>query len=365
MIMKTPAKRQRGLSLIEVLVSTVIALFAALAIVQTFAVAEGYRRTGTSGGDASFSGALGIYLIEHDMSVAGYGINTAAYLGCATSGSDVSTGTARPFNFTLAPAQIAPGATVTTPDAITLVASGTSTMPGPINLTVPQASATSTYTVTGAYGVNAGDVLLLAQPGLACTITQATNTPTLAATNQNTIQHVAGRYSYNGGTATARYNPTGGIGPTYGASAVVTDLGPGPIVNTYYIRNNTLMVDQLISGQIGQTVAANVVQMKAIYGKDTNGDGIVDTWNNTAPVTSTDWSRVMAVRLALAARSANPEKPDPTTGACSTTTAAPSVTWDDGTVTVLDVSADPNWMCYRYKTFHVTDSLRNLIWTPS
>lgn len=366
MIMKTSARRQSGLSLIEVLVSTVIALFAGLAIVQTFAMAEGFRRTGTSGGDASFSGALGIYLIEHDLSVAGYGINATSYLGCSTSGVDTApSGTARNFSFTLAPAQITPGASVTTPDSITLVASSTAMMPGAINLTTPQVNLASPYIVTGAYGITAGDLLLMAQAGQNCTVVQATNTPTAAATAQNTIQHLSGRYSYNSGSYWARYNPAGGVGPVYGANAVVMDLGPAPVVNTYYIQNNSLMMDQLVSGQLGQLVAANIVQLKAIYGKDTNGDGIVDTWNVTAPVTSTDWANVMAVRIALVARSANPEKPDPTTGNCSTTTATPSVTWDDGTTTTLDVSADPNWKCYRYKTFHVTDSLRNLIWIPS
>jgi type IV pilus assembly protein PilW len=367
MIMKTFARTQSGITFIEVLVSTVIALFAGLAIVQTFAMAEGYRRTGTSAGDASFSGALGIYLIDHDLGVAGYGINTATYLGCATTGADVSTGTTRNINFTLAPAQITPGINATTPDSITLVASGTALMPGPINLTTAQAAVTSPYVVTGAYGVTAGDVLLLAQAGQVCTLAQATNTPTAAVSNKNTIQHASGRYNDNGASYLARYNPSTSVGPTYGTSGVVVDMGSAPLVSTYYILNNTLMVDQLVSGQLAQPVAANIVQMKAIYGKDTNGDGIVDTWNTVAPVTTTDWANVLAVRIALVARSANPEKPNATTGVCSTTTTAnaPSVTWDDGQVLNIDVSADPNWMCYRYKTFHITDSLRNLIWTPS
>jgi hypothetical protein len=41
------------------------------------------------------------------------------------------------------------------------------------------------------------------------------------------------------------------------------------------------------------------------------------------------------------------------------------VTWDDGTTTVLDLSANASWKCYRYRVFHMTASLRNSIWTPS
>jgi type IV pilus assembly protein PilW len=204
---------------------------------------------------------------------------------------------------------------------------------------------------------------MLAEGGQPCTLAEATNTPTAGASNQNTIKH-----------ATARYNPFGGMGPAYSANAVVMDLGPAPTANTYRIQNNSLVVDQLIASQFAQPVAANVVHLRALYGKDTNGDGIVDTWNAVAPVTSADWASVLAIRIVLVARSAQPEKPDPTTGRCTTTAALPSVTWDDGTVNDgtanwLDVSgsapAGIPWQCFRYRVLHATTSLRNLIWTPS
>jgi len=357
---------QTGFSLIEVLISTVVAMFATLVIMQAFAVSEGYRRTATSGGDASFSGTLGIYVLDRDLRIAGYGINSATYLGCAVSGSDSGvTPTAAMGPITLAPVQITFGANAQAPDSITVISSSTDMMPGAINLTTSMVAATSNYVVSDAYGVNQGDVLLLAEAGQPCTLAEATNTPTNGASNQNTIKH-----------ATARYNPLGGMGPNYSSNAVVMDMGPTPTANRYWIQNvagapnfNTLMVDQLIADQFSQPVAANIVQMKAQYGKSSTGNGIVDTWNTVAPVTSTDWANVLAIRVALVARSAKPEKPN-AAGQCTTTTVAPSITWgDDGTATILDVSATaptgPAWQCYRYRVFHATSSLRNLIWTPS
>jgi len=355
--MSIPMKQrieQNGFSLIEVMVSTVVSLFATLAIMQSFAVSEGFRRTATSGGDASFSGAVGGYVIDRDLKMAGYGINAATYLGCQVSGSDQGP-PAQPIGpFTLAPVQITPGATAATPDVITVVSSNTSWLPGAIGLSTAMAAPTDNYQVNNPFGVTAGDVLLLAQSGKPCTIVQATNTPVTGATS--TVKHDSGIY---------RYNPPGGIGPAYGATAVMMDLGAAPTVNRYYIQNNTLTVDQIVADQLQQPVVANIVQLKALYGKDTNTDGIVDTWNTIAPVTSNDWASVLAVRLALVARSAQPEKVDPQAGVCLTTTVAPTVTWDDGTTTTLDLSANANWQCYRYRVFHMTASLRNLIWTPS
>jgi len=351
------------------MVSTVVALFATLAIMQSFAVSEGYRRTATSGGDSAFSGAVAVYLLDRDLQMAGYGINTGTYLGCTVSGLDESVSPANPINFTLAPAQIATGVG-TAPDSITVVSSSTGWLPQPISLNVNMAAATDNYQINNPYGVTAGDVMVLDQAGNnVCTLVQATNTPTTAPVgSQNTVKHASGAYTPpGGGSVKARYNPPGGIGPAYASGTGLMDLGTAPTVNTYRIQNNTLVVDQQVASLVGQPVAANIVQLKALYGKDPAATGAVTTWNAIAPVTAADWTSVLALRVALVARSAQPEKP--VNGACATTTAAPVVTWDDGTQTVLDLSATaptgPAWQCYRYKVFHMTASLRNLIWTPS
>ena len=362
-----PARRRHGFSLVEVLVATAVALSATLAIFQTFAASEGYRRSATSGGDANFAGALGAYLLEQDLSMAGYGINSATYLGCPTSGIDSGTGgVARNIAFNLAPVQITAAGAANQADTFTVVASNSSTTPGPIPFNTAMGTVLDNYQITNPFGVTAGDLLVLAQPGLACTLVQATDTPTANAVgSQNTVTHASTTYRTTGGTTVrARYNPAGGIGPVYGATAVMMDMGPAPVVNTYYILNNTLMVDQLVTGQIGVPVAANIVQLKALYGRDTVGAGTVTTWDTATPATAAGWSAVLAARIALVARSAQPEKAN-AQGACTTTTALPSVTWEDGTVTVLDVSATANWQCFRYKVFHATASLRNQIWTPS
>ena len=91
-------------------------------------------------------------------------------------------------------------------------------------------------------------------------------------------------------------------------------------------------------------VAAHIVQLQAQYGKDTDGDGAVDTWDEITPAAPNAWLQVVAVRIGLVARSAMPERPDPATGACNTTTTPPR--WSVGE---FDLSADTEWRCFRYR----------------
>jgi type IV pilus assembly protein PilW len=115
-----------------------------------------------------------------------------------------------------------------------------------------------------------------------------------------------------------------------------------------------------------------IIQLQAQYGHDTDGDGAVDVWNTTSPAAgnTTDWSRVIALRVAVLARSGQFEK-------TAVTTTAP--TWVDGggvatafTMTNVDGTADSgagslgpnNWRNYRYKAFETTIPIRNLIWFP-
>jgi type IV pilus assembly protein PilW len=70
----------------------------------------------------------------------------------------------------------------------------------------------------------------------------------------------------------------------------------------------------------------------------------------------------MALRLAIVARSAQPEKPSVLGGTCDTTTAAP--TWVASATVPLSLSGNvgltnDDWKCYRYKTFENTVMLRN------
>src|SRR6185436_12847133 len=105
--------RQRGVSLIELMVGVVIGLLAVLVIYQTFAVAEGVKRQTISAGDAQKTGMIATYLLGAEISSAGSGImlNQDDLATCLDTG-DVTT-TMRPFSV-----MITPGASASTPDTI-------------------------------------------------------------------------------------------------------------------------------------------------------------------------------------------------------------------------------------------------------
>lgn len=377
---------QRGLSMVELLVAMALSLIGTVIIFQVFEVSEGIKRTATSGGDAQQNGTIALYVMERDLRNSGMGVNETASAGCNIVGYD-STRTPQnfpvaPATMLLSPARIIPGATATDPDQLTVFYASQTHSAGATTLTADMTSATDPLRVRNRYAFRAGDLILLHEPGTTknCVIMEVTAVPT-AQSDQ--INHDAGTYTLpGGGGVSARYNPGGGLGVSYGGAntanaARVFNLGnlydangiTMPVYNTYAVAANTLTVVSAFSSNPAAAVADNIVHLRARYGVDDGvndgsvtyhgtfvaGDGIVDRFISATP----DWTRIIAVRVAVAARSALAEKPSSGT-VCDTTTAAPA--WSGGT---FDLSADANWRCYRYRVFETTVPLRNWIWRSS
>ena len=72
---------QRGVTLIELLVSMVIALVLTLAVTSIVIVGESHKRTTTSTNDTSQSGAYALVVLDRALRSAGSGIVQAANSG--------------------------------------------------------------------------------------------------------------------------------------------------------------------------------------------------------------------------------------------------------------------------------------------
>jgi type IV pilus assembly protein PilW len=343
--------RIRGFSLVEIMVAMVIALFGTIIIFQVFAISEDIKRSSTSGGDAQQSGLLALFSVEREARMAGFGINYTSLLGCRVVAYDAGP-PARDFDFRLTAAEITDGAGGA-PDSVRFVYGNSNLVLTPAKLTVASDLGSVVHRVDNPFGFLVGDVIVAAEVGAAkdCTMRQIGSLPGATVL----LDHTNGRYNTAGGLP-LDYVVWDNTSQTGGR---LLNLGAAPVVATYAIAGGQLTYQNLLTDAAAAAVADGIVQLQAQYGKDNDDDGDLDLWEATMPATptATDWSRVIALRFAVVARSGQPERPSVAGGPCDTTTAAPI--WNGG---AIDLSADPDWQCYRYRVFETTVPLRNLIW---
>lgn len=364
-------KNSRGMSLVELMVGVAIGLIGLLVIFRTVAIWDSHTRSTTAGGDSDTAGMLAMFNIERDIRQAGLGIGTAdaAAMNCDASATD-STG--RTFSFALRPVLITPGSSGA-PDRISVLYGNSSFY---VSTEAFTASTATTKRLKRRNGFKPGDLAVVFGSG-SCSLIEVTDD-----TNADgaTIVHQSGAYTSfyavegsDPNSATARFNTQAGTGTTFTAGSIF-NLGPSPRYNIWQITGagaaQTLTQTDLIHNAGPFGVAEGVVDLKAQYGVDTDGNGRItdtspDEWTTTDP---TDWTRVRAIRVALLVRSKQFEKSiDPESGnAAPVTPNAP--TWSGGTFTMsnLDGGTDlggPNdWHYYRYRVYEKVIPLRNVIW---
>jgi type IV pilus assembly protein PilW len=357
---------QRGVTLVELMVGLVIGMICTVIVAQVLRVAEGQKRSATEGSDAQVNGALSLYTVQRDVSMAGYGFAAApdqSAVGCDTRGASATT-------WTLAPVLIIDGAAAGAPDKIRVTTAVNAN--GPALWTALTANAASTATdfeVNSLVGIRAGD-LMVAVPkaggaGTWCSVFTVDTTSTVG-----TVHHVAASTA----VGTGKWSPSG-ILPAggYASGSYLVDVGQ--LEQHEYSVDTARYVLQQATGTTasdGKLGAAsdlypNIVNLQAMYGKDTDADGVVDTYDNTTPATAAGWAQVLTVRLAIVARSGQRDKEE-------VTTADPQ--WDvGGNVTVaganpcgatqcvsLSVQSYADWKHYRYKVYDMVVPLRNVLW---
>lgn len=385
----------RGFSLIELMVSIVVGMLAIMFATKLVISSEQNKNASIGGSDSMQNGMLAMFSISKDAGQAGWGLNDPLIAGCDTLMTDSNgngfalAGVARGAATVqpLAAAIIVPGGTAS--DTIYLYSGTSVSGSGNVRLINP-ASAGATSLAAGAniYGFTPGDVVVVAPEtvGTQCSIAQVT------ATDGITKLTIA-----TGGGDTSRFNPAGGLPLAYaGSQSRIFDLGPGDnlSLHAWSVKNGFLQLqasDMAGAEKQAQTVTDNIVSIKAEYGFDTrtaatftpaNGM-VIGQWSPTMIDADTDgviggagdYQRVAALRIAVIARSKNPDKPN-AAGTCTagsamtvfrsaepTGVAAVSVTLGQ---TALAVASDPiSWTCYHYRAFETIVPLRNTGWRPS
>lgn len=358
-------RRNRGFSLIELMVGMVIAMLSTIVVFQVFSVSERQKRTTTGAADAQSNGALGFFMIERDVKMAGWGLASSVTANCANVFSYLNDGTSPPGPLTnlFSSVRITDGGA--SPDTLILQYYGNPEDPNfklpsatSLRSSMPQSS--SELNVNSTYGCGAGNLAIVTQ-GANCTLMQITH-----------VQDQALKLQHNpGGTPT--YNPSvpyqnANGWPAYSTGAQMQCMSLSNIfVRTYRIQDLNLELQQPDAANVMQTyqVAPEIIDMQAEYGIAPLGSQQVNEWQPATgvwagPLTTANTYRIKAVRVALVARSAQFEKPD-AGGVCSTTTAAMVANWS--TWAAFDTATYPaDWQCYRYKVFETVIPLRNIIW---
>lgn len=380
--------RQRGLSLIELMVAMVIGLITILVVTQFAISFQAQKRATVGGAESMDEGAVALYTLRREIMGAGYGMIDPDLTACRIQAHEArpdTPATARDFSFSIYPVIITKGV-AGAPDTITVNYSS-SPMLATATMLIQDfpGDEMTNLKLTSRYGFNPGDVIVVADspkrgPARDCSMYQVTALPT-DADNVDTVEHRYAMYTNAVGTnVPSRFNKAGGLGITIGggvqASAKfeanktkVFNLGPNPVSNAYAVQNGQLIFTEGLSGTT-TALLDNVVTLQAQYGLDTRGgpqpdmqvggysDTMIDADGNAEVGNAGDWLRVGAVRIAIVVRNRQPEiNPD---GSCSATTAAPSWSW--GSVTAASMSAD--WQCYKYKVFETVVPLRNMMWRP-
>jgi type IV pilus assembly protein PilW len=353
-----------GLSLIELLVGVAIGLIGVVAIFQAVTVWTKHTQTTNSGSDAQVAGTLALFNLERDLKLAGHGFGTAAntVMGC-----NVLSNAAGVIN--MRPVEITPGVLPGDPDTISILA-GNSPFFAEAADFVNSTATTKQLARRGGFRI--GDVALVAGPvpaggPVSCMFVGITDD-----TNVN------GWISHDAGAFPASLNLA--VPPAF-VSGKIFNLGPNPSYDVWTVTNSHTLnrIDRLAAAPAVIPVADGIVNMKAEYGYDADGncqiDPVAGEWVPTLPA-GPDWTRVLAVRIAVLVRGRQFERnPDPeATGTAAVTPTARSPTYFGGKPFLMrnvdgtpdgfgDNDAVPNnWRYYRYRVYERVIPLRNMVW---
>ena len=351
------SETQSGFSLIEILVGLVISLLVTLVIMQVFSVFEGQKRSTTGTADAQTNGNIGLYNVQRDVQLAGYGLpvfaKTDSPLLCTTPSATANS---------LSPIIILDGGTASDSVSVRYGSTPLGGVPVVIASAPTPTSAPMAVTVQNNMGCAAGDTALITS-GTSCVL----------------VEGAAGVGGVRSITGTTNITLRDGAGVATGAS--IACLGSWRTY-TYAVNSLKQLTRSVTENGTTSTLpnVAEIVNLQAQYGVSataTNNqvvqwvDAAGATWGPT--ITPANRNRIKAVRIAIVARNGLLEKEDVTTACSSTTTANPTglCAWDATSANptiaspapTIDLSSITDWQKYRYRVFETIIPIRSMIWS--
>ncbi len=362
--------------MIEVLVGLAVGMIGMLVIFQTVTVWDARTRISASNGDTQVAGSLAMFRLERDLRLAGMGFGGAgsAELGCTVNAFDNKASGAAPF--TLSPVVITDGDPTGVPDTIEVLYGNS---PFFVEAEEFTNGTSSTLATTLKYGFKRGDLAVMTDKASNCRLLEITDdlTPDDHQLSFTTDPYTS--FYTNTAVPVVRWNSATASMPTFSTGNLYS-LGPLPQRNEWSVSPTSAtlgFINRLSIVDINQffPVAEGVIDMKLQYGYDTDSDKRISDaeWTKVVPV---DWTKVLAVRVALLVRGRDFQKPPAGDANAPRYRLSTPPTWAAGTKSFvmksvdgtpdLDVADSPNnWRYYRYRVYEKVIPLRNVIWGQS
>jgi len=370
--------RNRGVSLVELMVAVTLALVTIVVVMQVLTVYESRKRTTTSANDSKIGASVGLHMLEREVRMAGAGLTLPAGFACPTGINVHHAGVTVSDGEPLAPLSIVDGGQ--RPDRIRVLRSDAGFGVAPATIVQNMAGPAAVISVNSRVGLAAGDLALVgaADGSKTCTLMQMSEAPEELA-NGWVLSHSS--------AAGALYNPLApgaafDDAPAYEVGDIVVNLGRlglrayGVVCDDGQApsASNTceLASWDAIAGPANpalaqaDSIAPQVVNLQAQYGVAPADSQTVDQWVDATGATwaapdAADQARIKAVRVAIVTRGDNLER--------ELVSPEELVLWNDGPDVDADGDADPATMPlagderrYRYSVLRVVIPLVNVIW---
>lgn len=336
-------RRQRGLSLVELMVAIVVSMLVGLAAAGSAMLFSASQRGGIGTGTSTVNGTTVLAAIKADAALAGLGFFVDDTPLCTTL--NFSAGSDLHFNGSA----FSPIRVTRAGDHDVLEVVHASEIEGGTQVLLSAPSDGSSAAVGAMTSAAVGQAVLLAPDtaGL-CTVRSVTAVTAFTASTPLTLTFGSGGAGNQATFTTA---------PSYGIRSRLALLGTLRW-NRYSVASGNLQLEQPVSGTSG-VLLRNVMAFRVQYGvsasaaSDTLTDW-VDADGSWATLTATNSPRVRAVRIGVLLRSPQIEKRDGY-GNCVATATAPTLFGS----TPSGLSGSSDWGCYRYRIATTVVPLRN------
>lgn len=345
-----PPRRQRGLSIIELMVGLVVALLVGLAAAGSAKVFTASQRQGMGYGGMTVGASTALAAMKSDIASAGLGFFGDSSFKCHQLA--LSVGTSVKFDSSsFAPARITrTGAGSLATDQLDVLYS--TAIDGGANVLISGTATSAAANLLSLLPATTGQTVLMA-PAAAGTPCLVRTVTAVTASTDTTPQSLSfgSTGTYNQGTFTAP--------PTFVEEDRIALLGEVRW-SRYRLSGTNLQLERPLEGT-SAVLMRNVIGFRVQYGVTADDASTTLTgWENATGATwgsvaGANVDRVRALRLGLVTRSTQREKEN-AAGSCEASAAKPQLFGVDVEPDVAD------WQCYRYRTTVVVVPLRNMVW---